>query len=159
MALGTVRVMRTTGMMGEVVGMPASICKKKSTTPRGVYREHLDKLKTLMRKGIGAPPPLPPAFTPPKPPVWLARAGESLARSARVAVSGHYNPTQYPASNINDGRYNVQDKSLIDWDATFPPITCSRLRVVVYDTPGGLTRIWELEVYNLRQDESQSNIK
>ena len=27
-ALGTVRVMRTTGMMGEVVGMAASLCKK-----------------------------------------------------------------------------------------------------------------------------------
>ena len=30
-ALGTVRVMRTTGMMGEVVGMAASLCKKYNT--------------------------------------------------------------------------------------------------------------------------------
>ena len=29
-ALGTVRVMRTTGMMGEVVGMAASLCEKVS---------------------------------------------------------------------------------------------------------------------------------
>ena len=33
-ALGTVRVMRTTGMMGEVVGMAASVAAKKNNTPR-----------------------------------------------------------------------------------------------------------------------------
>ena len=52
-ALGTTRVMRTTGMMGEVVGMAASIAKKYKTTPRGVYKNHLDELKVLMRKGVG----------------------------------------------------------------------------------------------------------
>lgn len=52
-ALGTVRVMRTTGMMGEVVGMAAALCKKYQTTPRGVYRLHLDELRSLMRKGAG----------------------------------------------------------------------------------------------------------
>ena len=51
-ALGTVRVMRTTGMMGEVVGMAASLCKKYGVTPRGVYRSHLDDLKTLMKEGV-----------------------------------------------------------------------------------------------------------
>jgi len=52
-ALGTVRVMRTTGMMGEVVGMAAAICKDDNTTPRGVYTDHLDQLKALMTKGVG----------------------------------------------------------------------------------------------------------
>ncbi len=52
-ALGTVRVMRTCGMMGEVVGMASAICKDYSTTPRGVYEEHLDQLKALMAKGTG----------------------------------------------------------------------------------------------------------
>jgi hypothetical protein len=46
-ALGTVRVMRTCGMMGELVGMAASLCKKHSTTPRGVYQNHLEDLKAL----------------------------------------------------------------------------------------------------------------
>ena len=32
-ALGTVSVMRTTGMMGEVVGMAASLCKKYGVEP------------------------------------------------------------------------------------------------------------------------------
>ena len=52
-ALGTTRVMRTTGMQGEVVGMAASLCKKHSVLPRGVYRSYLPELKALMQKGIG----------------------------------------------------------------------------------------------------------
>ena len=52
-ALGTVRVMRTTGMMGEVIGMAASLCKKYSTGPRGVYENHLEELKQLMQRGAG----------------------------------------------------------------------------------------------------------
>ncbi|MDR1881058.1 MAG: FAD-dependent oxidoreductase [Tannerellaceae bacterium] len=52
-ALGTTRVMRTTGMLGEVVGMAASICKKYGITPRDVYRRHLDELKALMKEGVG----------------------------------------------------------------------------------------------------------
>jgi hypothetical protein len=52
-ALGTVRVMRTTGMMGEVVGMAAAVCKQNNAKPRGVYEKHLEELKTLMKKGVG----------------------------------------------------------------------------------------------------------
>ena len=52
-ALGTVRVMRTCGMMGEVVGMAASVCKNRGTTPRGVYTEHLAELKNLATRGVG----------------------------------------------------------------------------------------------------------
>jgi len=52
-ALGTVRVMRTTGMMGEVVGMAASLCRKHGATPRGVYERHLAELKELMTRGVG----------------------------------------------------------------------------------------------------------
>ena len=52
-ALGTVRVMRTTGMMGEVVGMAASICKKYQVNPRAVYQSHLPELKELMKEGVG----------------------------------------------------------------------------------------------------------
>ena len=52
-ALGTIRVMRTGGMMGEVVGMAASLCTKHKTSPRGIYNEHLPELKTLMKEGVG----------------------------------------------------------------------------------------------------------
>ncbi len=52
-ALGTTRLMRTHGMMGEVVGMAASLCKKHNCSPRDVYKSHLDELKALMEKGVG----------------------------------------------------------------------------------------------------------
>lgn len=52
-ALGTIRVMRTTGMLGEVVGMAASLCKRYGVNPRGVYHQHLNELKVLMREGVG----------------------------------------------------------------------------------------------------------
>lgn len=52
-ALGTVRVMRTTGMMGEVVGMAATICNEHKALPREVYHHYLDELQTLMQKGTG----------------------------------------------------------------------------------------------------------
>lgn len=52
-ALGTVRVMRTTGMMGEVVGLAASLCKKHGVNPRGVYQNHLPELSAMMQKGAG----------------------------------------------------------------------------------------------------------
>ncbi len=54
-ALGTVRVMRTTGMMGEVIGMAASICHANQADPRDVYTTHLAALIELMRKGTGDP--------------------------------------------------------------------------------------------------------
>ncbi len=51
-ALGTVRVMRTTGMMGEVIGMAASLCKKYACTPRDIYQKHLTEFKNLLKKGV-----------------------------------------------------------------------------------------------------------
>ncbi|MDX9795061.1 MAG: FAD-dependent oxidoreductase [Kiritimatiellia bacterium] len=59
-ALGTVRVMRTGGMMGEVVGMAASLCKKHGCLPRDVYATHLEELKGLMARGVGLGQPQPP---------------------------------------------------------------------------------------------------
>ncbi|MDR1170987.1 MAG: FAD-dependent oxidoreductase [Bacteroidales bacterium] len=52
-ALGTVRTMRTTGMMGEVVGMAAAVCRQNNVNPRGVYEKYLEDMKTLMKKGVG----------------------------------------------------------------------------------------------------------
>lgn len=47
-ALGSIRVMRTCGMFGEVVGKAAWIAVRHHTTPRGVYEQYLDILKGLM---------------------------------------------------------------------------------------------------------------
>lgn len=50
--LGSPRVMRTGGLMGEVVGMAASVCVAHECTPREVYSDHLDELKALMKAGV-----------------------------------------------------------------------------------------------------------
>ena len=52
-ALGTTRLMRTHGMMGEVVGMAAAVCKKHGCGPRDVYKSHFGELKALMERGVG----------------------------------------------------------------------------------------------------------
>lgn len=44
-ALGSARVMRTGGLMGEVIGYAAYICIHENCSPREVYSEHLSKLK------------------------------------------------------------------------------------------------------------------
>jgi hypothetical protein len=54
-ALGTTRLMRTCGMMGEVLGMAASICTEEKATPREVYQYHFSQLESLMDVGIGDP--------------------------------------------------------------------------------------------------------
>ncbi|PWJ59179.1 FAD dependent oxidoreductase [Dyadobacter jejuensis] len=48
-AFGSTRVMRTCGMMGEVVGMAAYVAKKHNTTPRGVYQDYLSDLLVLVK--------------------------------------------------------------------------------------------------------------
>jgi hypothetical protein len=54
-ALGTVRLMRTGGMMGEVIGMAASVCTRHDITPRKLYQEHFPELEQLMMQGVGDP--------------------------------------------------------------------------------------------------------
>jgi hypothetical protein len=154
-ALGTIRVMRTTGMMGEVVGMAASLCKKHNTTPRGVYREHLPELIGLMKKGVaekpqkyggGAAPQL-AALNAMKEPAWLKNAGKNLARDAQVSVSSIYPNKRYPAKNINDGRHDYNDNRT-RWASArqpgehyailkFPaPVTVNAARIISGEKPG-----------------------
>jgi hypothetical protein len=59
-ALGTVRVMRTLGMLGEVVGMAAKVCMDHECMPRDVYTHHLEELKARMEKGVGTGRAQPP---------------------------------------------------------------------------------------------------
>jgi hypothetical protein len=97
-ALGAVRVMRTCGMMGEVVGMAVSLCTQYGAAPRAVYADHLDELRAMM--------------TGPSTAAWLETAGPNLARAAQVRVASNYDPSRYPAANINDGRADTTDNSL-----------------------------------------------
>ena len=57
-AFSSVRVMRTLGMLGEVVGLAAGICREKACLPREVYTTCLAELQARMKKGV----PIPCAF-------------------------------------------------------------------------------------------------
>lgn len=52
-ALGSVRVMRTCAMMGEVVGLAANVCREKDALPRDIYTTYFQALVALMKKGAG----------------------------------------------------------------------------------------------------------
>ena len=89
-ALGTVRVMKTCGMMGEVVGRAASICIQRDCLPREVYNRYLDDLIELIN--FRARPSEPP-FTirspfPPMPWNWRARMGLPMDWIQRNSRSG-----------------------------------------------------------------------
>ncbi len=55
-ALGSVRVMRTGGLMGEVVGLAATLCKKYNTDPHGVFKNHLTEFRELLTRGVNPTP-------------------------------------------------------------------------------------------------------
>ncbi|HUT33684.1 MAG TPA: FAD-dependent oxidoreductase [Planctomycetota bacterium] len=111
-ALGTTRVMGTGGMMGEVVGRAAVLCKKHDTTPRGVYEKHLDELKELFSTALSKRPlPAATPSKPPKPPPPFEAPGENLAASAKVTTSGDYKADAFPASNLNDGKLDTSSNA------------------------------------------------
>jgi len=70
-SMGSIRVMRTCGMMGEVVGKAAYLAVSRQTNPRGVYERYLDDLKDLLRQpgaarraSLDAPLKLPANYQP-----------------------------------------------------------------------------------------------
>lgn len=101
-ALGTIRVMRTGGMMGEAVGMAASLCVRHGVTPRGVYETRFDELKTLMTRGLE---PAPPGTMELNKPAWLSDR-KNLAPAAHVSASSEHESGQYPVANVIDGLIN-----------------------------------------------------
>ncbi len=119
-ALGAVRVMRTGGCMGEVVGMAAAVCKRRKTTPRGVYERHLSELQELMRRGVSKSPEAVPdyenqgegkrqqgrraAATVPRLPFDV---GRNLATEATVSATDG-RPLEN-AQLLNDGKANISD--------------------------------------------------
>ena len=54
-AFSCVRVMRTLGLLGEVIGLAASLCTQQGVYPRDVYDTHFDRLKALMDQGVPTP--------------------------------------------------------------------------------------------------------
>jgi hypothetical protein len=115
-ALGTVRVMRTCGLMGEVVGMAASVCRKHDVTPRAVYEKYLGELEDLMGKALRKDPGVASegasgsksAFsTAIAVPAWLSKAGPNLARTAEVSAPAG-SREDCPPALINDGKMDVR---------------------------------------------------
>lgn len=154
-ALGTIRVQRTGGMMGEVVGMATSLCKKYGTTPRGVYEKYLPELIELFKAGVAPHPAKYFISATPSgqkatvsPPKWLDKAGKNYAREAKVEVSGEYPEAKYPAANVNDGRIDLKDNFLRWVSDKRPegphfvilsfeqPVNVNALRIVSGQVPG-----------------------
>jgi hypothetical protein len=154
-ALGTTRVMRTGGMLGEVVGMAASICKKHNCLPRAVYTSHLGELKALMEKGIGDGKTHPPqnynlggtlAGSTPRASMnaaALTPTPENLAGKAKATANGTAEP------KLNDGKIDLRDNAtrwlstqqerheiLLEWPA---PVKVSNARLVSGYTAEGKT--------------------
>ena len=81
-ALGTVRVMKTGGMIGEVVGKAASLCIKMDVKPRAIYERYFGELQELMRlpgaarrATVNEAPAVPAGYQPP-PLIEESKGGE-----------------------------------------------------------------------------------
>jgi hypothetical protein len=104
-ALGTVRVMATGGMIGEVVGKAASVCVKHDCFPRDVYERYLGELKELMtlkgvtrRDTVTGPFYVAPGATP-LPPVLSVEHGTE-----------HISPTNLPGIVVDDAKAKFTGK-------------------------------------------------
>ena len=51
-SLSVLRVMRTLGQLGEVVGLASKVCKKHACMPKDVYENHLDEFISLLKEGV-----------------------------------------------------------------------------------------------------------
>jgi hypothetical protein len=103
-ALGTVRVMATGGLMGEVVGRAAAICKKYDTEPRGVYQQYLDEFKQLLRQPTKKH--VQPAAS------FAGEVGANVALDAHATSSGDRDPEGSPASMVVDGQADTRNNGL-----------------------------------------------
>ena len=116
-ALGTVRVMRTGGMMGEVVGMAASLCRQHRCQPRAIYTDHLEELKSLMSAGV------PPA-TEPVPPY-----SRSLADRTPRGYVNPDNKKEWKMVWQDEFDYQTREQLLKVWQSSNGPTShtgCSR---------------------------------
>lgn len=97
-ALGTVRVMKTGGMMGEVVGKAAAVCIDKQCNPRAVYTDHYQDLeKLLVRKGVERRDTIDGSF-------YIRKDSKQLP----PVIGAYIDPATLPGLVIDDEHNNVQ---------------------------------------------------
>ena len=205
-ALGTVRVMATGGLMGEVLGRAAAICKKHDTDPRGVYQQYLEEFKQLLQQPTKKATLAAAGFA--------GQVGKSVAVGAHATSSGDRDSEGHPASMVVDGASDTLSNDLrwlskgpmphwielrwdepkaitaariisgyahggtvgdpisafvlqwfdgngwqsipetatlgntkVDWQCQFKPVTAQRVRLLVKESKGNVSRIWEVELY------------
>jgi hypothetical protein len=140
-ALGAVRVMRTTGCMGEVVGLAAALCKRFDVEPRGIYDKHLAALKESLARGVTPNPAF--AQRTDANVAGLKPTPENLAGKAKATANGTEEP------KLNDGRIELGNNAgrwlsaagarheiQLAWPA---PVKVSNARLVSGYTSGGKT--------------------
>lgn len=111
-AFSSVRVMRTLGMLGEVVGMAAEICIRNTCFPRDVYEKYLSELNESMRQGIPMNPPC----------AYDAGGGESYHFMRPVGMFGnetencwiHFREDGLPINSIPDNlKENIAELNVV----------------------------------------------
>lgn len=141
-ALGSVRVMATGGLMGEVVGRAAYLCVKHDTMPRGVYEKHLDEFKELLHHRTRRPV-VAPSGQPQIDKAILDRAAQSgeIAGYALSKVQRWLHEKALPLIDaetglyIADGHWNYRDTA-----ADCYPFLCWAAFVVDKDALDGPVR-------------------
>ncbi len=131
-ALGAVRVMKTTGAMGEVVGLAAAICAREGCDPRAVYTEHLDDLKASLARGAGKLEPQRPD-----------ESGVITLRGSVAKVRGKQ--LRYEADQDCLGYWRTQG-DFAEWAVEVPAAGTYRVELVHALDPAERPGAFELEV-------------
>ncbi len=98
-AFAAVRVMRTLGMLGEVVGLAATICARENIYPRDVYPSRWEEMKVMMTKGV------PPAGT-------YHGGGTGKNEGYHFKEIGHLRYYPQPSEKLKDPKIQARIKAL-----------------------------------------------
>lgn len=135
--LGTVRVMKTCGMMGEVVGKAASLCVLHECDPRAIYSDHLAELLELLKLPgrayretvssafvIPPAPPIPPPANPSNVGVAVDKLAGIVLDESKATVTGVWKSSTFQLDfvgthYIHDDRRGKGKKS-VRWEFEVP---------------------------------------
>jgi hypothetical protein len=127
-ALGTIRVMRTCGMMGEIVGKAAYLAVLHKTSPRGVYEAHLPELVTLAGQ---------PGATRRDSLTGEARLDPSIPSLSKMPVGSMNRDLPQYATRLNTGGTDLEELAGIVVDETTAILTGKWERTGLAPNVGG----------------------